>query len=103
MDAGQLTLTVLRGDGGSGAAVPATGCPPFDFGLPCPYAFNGDCATRDMTIVVTSPDGRIEKDVQLYPFNYCGLDVAYVAVTVDSNGTAIGKPQYITPCAMLGD
>lgn len=69
----------------------------------CSDSFFGRPGLTSMTLHVQlgGQTGQ-SKTVALKPFNYCGNDLAYVAVTVASDGSvSIGDPTYVSPCRAL--
>jgi hypothetical protein len=101
-DAGlPITVTAVM----SGMVLSAnSGCPQSSNVIDCQYVFYGSPTDTEATLQVAVGNGAaVTKVIPLQPFNYCGIDVAYVrfSLTDTSPQVVIGDPQYVSPCKAM--
>jgi hypothetical protein len=78
-------------------------CPYGFSSLSCSFGFFGDRETTRLPVEGVVRGQVIDgPEVELRPFNYCGIDVANVLVEVpDSGGLIFHEPVYLSPCKAL--
>jgi hypothetical protein len=75
-------------------------CPEGGGSIVCSYGYFPGAMERDLEVLITGPDGVDQvATVSLMEHNYCGRDIAYLPVVVDSDGQlTIGTLRYVSPC-----
>jgi hypothetical protein len=70
----------------------------------CTYGLHGSAGNPEITITFTAAAAAVSKLIDLRPRNYCGREIAYVPVTLSTDGQLIvDDPTYVSPCADFDD